>query len=42
MDLLYPDSAAEGLTGHKVDYVFITFSDRVNYFVDITDTTDPR
>lgn len=40
MDLLYPDLAAEGLTGHKVDYVFITFSERANYFVDITDTID--
>ena len=40
MDLLYPDLAAEGLAGHKVDYVFITFSERVNYFVDITDTIE--
>ncbi|MBP6017217.1 MAG: PIG-L family deacetylase [Candidatus Promineofilum sp.] len=40
MDLLYPDLAAEGLSGHKVDYVFITFSERVNYFVDISDTID--
>ncbi|HQF69652.1 MAG TPA: PIG-L family deacetylase, partial [Promineifilum sp.] len=40
MTLLYPDLAAEGLTGHKVDYVFITFSERANYYVDITTTLD--
>jgi len=40
MTLLYPDLAAEGLTGHKVDYVFITFSERANYYVDITATLD--
>jgi len=40
MTLLYPDLAAEGLTGHKVDYVFITFSERANYYVDITVTLD--
>ncbi len=40
MTLLYPDLAAEGLTGHKVNYVFVTFSERVNYYVDITDTLD--
>jgi len=40
MTLLYPDMAAEGLTGHKVDYVFITFSERANYYVDITATLD--
>ena len=40
MSLLYPDLAAEGLAGHKVDYVFVTFGERVNYYVDITDTID--
>lgn len=40
MTLLYPDLAAEGLAGHKVDYVFITFSERANYYVDITETLD--
>lgn len=40
MTLLYPDLAAEGLTGHKVDYVFVTFSQRANYYVDITTTLD--
>lgn len=40
MDLLYPDLAAEGLTGYKVNYVFVTLSQRANYFVDISDTID--
>ncbi len=40
MSLLYPDLAAEGLTGHKVDYVFVTFGERANHYVDITDTID--
>ena len=40
MTLLYPDLAAEGLVGHKVNYVFVTFGERVNHFVDITDTID--
>ena len=40
MSLLYPDLVAEGLTGHKVDYVYITFSERANYYVDIADTLD--
>lgn len=40
MTLLYPDLAAEGLVGHKVSYVFVTFGERANYYVDITDTID--
>ncbi|CUS05239.2 putative deacetylase [Candidatus Promineifilum breve] len=40
MTLLYPDLAAEGLVGHKVNYVFVSFGERVNHFVDITDTID--
>ena len=40
MSLLYPDLAAEGLTGHKVDYVFVTFGERANHYVDITETID--
>jgi LmbE family N-acetylglucosaminyl deacetylase len=40
MTLLYPDLAEEGLVGHKVDYVFVTFGEHVNYYVDITDTLD--
>jgi LmbE family N-acetylglucosaminyl deacetylase len=40
MTLLYPDLAAEGLVGHKVDYVYVTFGERANYYVDISDTLD--
>lgn len=40
MTLLYPDLAADGLVGHKVNYVYVTFSQRVNYYVDISDTID--
>jgi LmbE family N-acetylglucosaminyl deacetylase len=40
MTLLYPDLAAEGLVGHKVDYVFVHFGERVNHYVDITETVD--
>lgn len=40
MTLLYPDLAAEGLVGHKVNDVFVTFGERVNHYVDITDTID--
>lgn len=38
MTMLYPDLAAEGLVGHKVNYVYITFSSRANYYVDISET----
>lgn len=40
MTLLYPDLAAEGLTGHKVDYVYVSFSERTNHYIDISDTID--
>jgi len=40
MDLLYPDLKAQGLKGHKVDYVYITFSERTNHYIDISDTID--
>lgn len=40
MTLLYPDLAAEGLTGHKVSYVYVTFGLRANYYVDISETID--
>lgn len=42
MSLLYPDLAAEGLVGHKVNDVFVSFGERVNYYVDITDTIDTK
>lgn len=40
MTLLYPDLAAEGLVGHKVNYVYVSFGQRTNYFVDISETLD--
>ncbi|MCA9950478.1 MAG: PIG-L family deacetylase [Anaerolineales bacterium] len=40
MTLLYPDLAAEGLVGHKVSYVFVSFSSQPDYYVDISDTID--
>lgn len=40
MTMLYPDLADEGLVGHKVNDVFVTFGARKNYYVDITDTIE--
>ncbi len=40
MTLLYPDLAAEGLTGHKPNYVFVSFTPDPNYYVDISETID--
>jgi LmbE family N-acetylglucosaminyl deacetylase len=40
MTLLYPDLAAEGLVGHKPNYVFVSFTADPNYFVDISETVD--
>lgn len=40
MNLLYPDLLEEGLTGHKVNYVYVSFGDKANYYVDITETID--
>jgi LmbE family N-acetylglucosaminyl deacetylase len=40
MNLLYPDLAAEGLTGHQVNYVYIHWGQEPNVYIDITDTID--
>lgn len=40
MSLLYPDLFDEGLAGHKVNHVFVTFGQKANHYVDITDTID--
>lgn len=40
MTMLYPDLAAEGLVGHKVSDVFVSFGVRTNYYVDISDTIE--
>jgi LmbE family N-acetylglucosaminyl deacetylase len=40
LDLLYPDLLAEGLSGHKVNYVYIATSEDANCYVDTTETID--
>jgi LmbE family N-acetylglucosaminyl deacetylase len=42
MNLLYPDLAAEGLTGHKVNYVYVHWGQEPNVYIDITDTIDRK
>lgn len=43
MNLLYPDLEAEGLKGHKVNYVYISNPrQEPNYFVDISETIDVK
>jgi LmbE family N-acetylglucosaminyl deacetylase len=43
MNLLYPDLEAEGLKGHKVNYVYISNPRQdPNYFVDISETIDVK
>ncbi len=42
MPLLYPDLDAEGLTGHKPNFVYVYFTgeNHINHYVDISDTID--
>ncbi|MDJ0755205.1 MAG: PIG-L deacetylase family protein [Ardenticatenaceae bacterium] len=42
MSMLYPDLLAEGLPGHKPNYVYVYFTteEKINCYVDITDTID--
>lgn len=40
MTLLYPDLAAEGLVGHKVNYVYVNWGQSPNVYIDISDTID--
>jgi LmbE family N-acetylglucosaminyl deacetylase len=40
MFLLFPELASEGLTPHKVNYVYISNAREANYYVDISDTID--
>ena len=40
MTLLYPDLAAEGLGGHKVNYVYVHWGQEPNIFIDIGDVID--
>jgi len=38
MNLLYPDMAEEGLTGHKPNYVYISTREDPDTYVDVSDT----
>ncbi len=40
MPLLYPDLDEEGLSPHKVNYVYVSYGRDSNYYVDITETID--
>lgn len=42
MDLLYPDLAAEGLTGHKPNYVYVSTGEDANHYVDISETIEVK
>lgn len=42
MPLLYPELEADGLTPHKVNYVFISSSAEANFYVDIGETIDTK
>lgn len=42
MDLLYPDLAAEGLTGHKANYVYVSTGEDANHYVDISETIEVK
>ena len=40
MSMLYPDLADEGLSGHKVNFVYVNRGRENNLFIDISDTID--
>jgi LmbE family N-acetylglucosaminyl deacetylase len=40
MDLLYPDLTAEGLWGHKVNYVYVSTREDPNCYVDVSETVE--
>jgi LmbE family N-acetylglucosaminyl deacetylase len=42
LNLLYPDLVAEGLTGHRVNYVLIATMRDANYYVDTTETIETK
>jgi LmbE family N-acetylglucosaminyl deacetylase len=43
MPLLYPDLEAEGLTPHKVNYVYVSNpAQEANYYVDVSETLDTK
>jgi LmbE family N-acetylglucosaminyl deacetylase len=42
MRLLYPELADEGLTPHKVNYVYISRSSEANLYIDISETIETK
>jgi LmbE family N-acetylglucosaminyl deacetylase len=40
MAMLYPDLVDEGLSGHKVSYVYVGWGQENNLFIDISDTIE--
>lgn len=42
MPMLYPDLDAEGLVGHKVNYVYLYFTQEANLYVDVSETIDVK
>ena len=42
LNLLYPDLLEEGLTGHKVNYVYIGTREDPNCFIDTTETIETK
>ena len=42
LNLLYPDLLEEGLTGHKVNYVYIGTREDANCYIDTTETIETK
>ena len=42
MAMLYPDMADEGLSGHKVNYVYVNWGQENNVYIDISDTIEMK
>jgi LmbE family N-acetylglucosaminyl deacetylase len=42
MHLLYNEMEAEGIMPHKVNYVYVSYGNNPNYYVDITETIDTK
>ena len=40
MSMLYPDLADEGLSGHKVNFVYVNWGQGNNVYIDISDSID--
>lgn len=40
MSMLYPDLAGEGLSGHKVNFVYVNWGQDNNVYIDISDSID--